>query len=198
MVATRSSLGSRTRATSPSGVDGNRRCSRLLDWGSDVKRLTWLVGPPGAGKSTFVRRQREFRRTVELNAMLGPLVDPLGIRQGVLSANAKLVEAIRAIELHAGNATLDPLLVVGGLVPEQTLFPLDGREEVWLLLPERERWELQLRSRPSGSGARHQYDDFAYATLWYERFCEWLARGMPLRRIDVDFEPELIGRIDCG
>lgn len=161
-----------------------------------MKRVTWLLGPPGAGKSTFVRRQREFRRTVELNAMLSPLVDPLGIRQGVLSANAKLVEAIRAVELHASNATLDPLLVVAGLVPEQALFPLDAREEVWLLLPERERWELQLRSRPPGTGARRQYDDIAYATLWYERFCEWLARGTPLRRIDVEFEPELIGRID--
>jgi len=161
-----------------------------------MKRLVWLVGPPGAGKSTFVRRQREFGRTVEFNAMLGPLIDPLGIRQGVLSANAKLVEAVRAIELHADNATLDPLLVVAGLVPEQALFPLDVREEVWLLLPERERWQLQLRSRPSGSGPRRKYDDFAYATLWYERFGEWLTDALPLRRIDVDFEPELIGRND--
>jgi hypothetical protein len=158
-------------------------------------RLTWLVGPPGAGKSTFTRRQREFDRSVELNAMLGPLIDPLGVRKGVLAANAKLVEAIRAIELHADNATLDPLLVVAGLVPEHTLFPLDPREQVWLLLPERERWELQLRSRPSGTGSERQYDDIAYSRLWYDRFCEWLARGVPLRRIDGDFEPGLLGRI---
>jgi hypothetical protein len=161
-----------------------------------VTRLTWLVGPPGAGKSTFAWRQRDFARSVELTAMLGPLVDPLRIRKGLLTANGKLVEAIRAIELHPDNAALPPLLVVAGLVPEDCLFPLRPREQVWLLLPDRANWELQLRSRPADAGPSQQYDDFEYAAIWYDRFRDWQARDLPIRQIDVEFEPSLIGRVD--
>ncbi|WP_146157670.1 hypothetical protein [Enhygromyxa salina] len=127
--------------------------------------------------------------------MLSPLIEPLDLRKGVLAANAKLVEVVRAVELHPDNAEVAPLLVVAGLVPEAALFPLDSREEVWLLLPDRERWVQQLRSRPS-NGPTRQYADFAYAAQWYENFCAWLARELPLRHIDVRFEPELVGRVD--
>lgn len=160
-----------------------------------MTRLTWLVGPPGAGKSTFARSQREHERYVELNAMLGPLVDPLRIRKGVLNANAHLVEVIRAIALHPDNAGHPPLLVVAGLVPEASLFPLRPHEQVWLLMPPRERWQQQLRARPRGSSASPQYDDFEYAEIWYDRFCEWLTRGFPIRHIDLAFEPALLGRL---
>jgi len=161
-----------------------------------VTRLTWLVGPPGAGKSTFARRQREFARSVEFPAMLGPLVDQPGIRKGVLTAHGHLVEAIRAIELHPANASLGPLLVVAGLVAEECLFPLRPHEQVWLLLPERARWAEQLRSRPVGAHCSQQYDDFDYAAIWYDRFCEWQARGLPIRQLEVDFEPGLLGRVE--
>jgi hypothetical protein len=160
-----------------------------------MSRITWLVGPPGAGKSTFARRYAGGTRVVELTAMLGPLVDPLRLRKGVLGANGHLVEAIRAVEHQPDHALLPALLVVTGLVAEHVLFPLRADEDVALLLPERERWELQLSRRPSGGGSSGQYDDLAYSAIWYRRFEGWLAAGLPLRRIDVPFEPALIGSI---
>lgn len=160
-----------------------------------MRRLTWLLGPPGAGKTTFALGQREIPRTVELNAMLEPLVDDLPLRKGVLSANGCLVQAVRHVELHPDHANQPALLVVAGLVAEDALFPLGPFEEVLLLLPERARWERQLHARPVGSGPAAQYDDYAYAALWYARFEDWIARGLPVRRIDVSFDERLIGRI---
>ena len=69
-----------------------------------VPRLGWLVGPPGAGKSTYARRQQEYPRTVELTAMMGPLINPLRLRKGVLAAHGALVQAIRHVELHPEHA----------------------------------------------------------------------------------------------
>lgn len=160
-----------------------------------MTRLTWLLGPPGAGKTTFARRQHEHARHVELDAMLGPLVDPLRLRKGVLSARGHLVAAIRAIELHPEHATHPPLLVVAGLVPETSLFPLRPGERVWLLMPERSRWNRQLRERPCGSVQSPQYDDYEYSEIWYDRFSEWLSRGLPIQHIEHPFEPALLGKL---
>lgn len=160
-----------------------------------MKRLTWLVGPPGSGKSTWVNAQRAHRRVVELNEMLAPLVMPARIRKGVLKANAALVDLVRNLEFHPDNLQLPPLLVVAGLVPEEALFPLRADEEVLLLLPERGRWEEQLRCRPLGTGSLRQYDDFPYAAQWYDRFVTWRDRGLPVTMLDVPYEHKLIGRL---
>lgn len=160
-----------------------------------MRRLTWLVGPPGAGKSTYVRSLGEQVRVVEFTSMLGPLVDPLRLRRGVLTANAHLVAAVRAVELHPDNAACPPLLVVAGLVPESALFPLSAEEEVLLLLPERARWETQLRARPAHCGSSGQYDDLSYSRQWYERFESWVERGLPLRRIETPYDASLLGAV---
>lgn len=160
-----------------------------------MRRLTWLVGPPGAGKSTYARNVSGGVRVVEFTAMLGPLVDPLRVRRGVLTANAHLVAAVRAVELHPDNAALPPILVVAGLVSEDALFPLSAVEEVVLLLPERARWEAQLQARPARGGSSAQYDDLAYSQQWYGRFEEWVERGLPLRRAEIPFDASLLGRV---
>jgi hypothetical protein len=160
-----------------------------------MKRLTWLVGPPGSGKSTWVNSLRPHRRVVELNEMLAPLVNPVRLRKGILSANGALVRLVRDVELHPENRALPPLLVVGGLVPEKALFPTGEDEEVLLLLPPRERWEEQLRRRPTDGRASHQYDDYAYAEQWYDRFTSWLTKGLPCTRLELPYQPELVGQI---
>lgn len=160
-----------------------------------MKRLTWLVGPPGSGKSTWVDAQRPHRRVVELNELLAPLVNPARLRKGILHANGALVRLIRDLELHPENRGKAPLLIVGGLVPEDALFPLGEDEEVLLLLPERERWEEQLRRRPTDDAASHVYDDYAYARRWYDRFTTWADQGFPFTRLEVPYQPELIGRL---
>lgn len=159
-----------------------------------MKRLTWLVGPPGAGKSTWAKTQVSSTRVVELNDMLAPLLQPAGISKGVLRANGQLVQLIRDIELSADNISLGPLLVVAGMVPEEILFAGGQHEEVWLMLPSRERWELQLRSRPKGRGSRKQYTDYEYAESWYERFESWSSMGRPVVLIDAPYRADLIGK----
>ncbi|UQA58609.1 ATP-binding protein [Polyangium aurulentum] len=160
-----------------------------------MKRLTWLVGPPGSGKSTWANGLRAQCRVVEFTEMLGPLVNSARIRKGVLRANGALVRLVRELELHPENLGLPPVLVVAGLVPEDALFPLGEHEEALLLLPPRERWEEQLRRRPTGGGSSGQYDDYEYAEQWYGRFSAWQARGFPCTRLELPHQPGLLGKI---
>jgi hypothetical protein len=159
-----------------------------------MRRLTWLVGPPGAGKTTFAGAQRAAGvRVVEFTDMLGPLVEPAGISRGLLAANGALVALVRSIELHPDNLALAPLLVVVGVAPEAALFAGDAAfEEVWMLLPERERWREQLRRRP-GEGPRPQYDDYAYAEQLYARCERWLDEGRAIRRLTAEYQSKLLG-----
>jgi hypothetical protein len=162
-----------------------------------MKRLVWLVGPPGAGKTTFGRTQRAVGvRVVELTDMLAPLVEPAGIDKGVLTANGALVRMIRALELHPDNRGLPPLMVIVGLAPEDELFAGDPADEaVWLLLPPRERWREQLTRRPTTGPGRIQYADYAYAEQWYGRFEAWIAASRAIEPIACDYRPELVGAL---
>lgn len=163
-----------------------------------MKRLTWLVGPPGAGKTTFTATLPKETRSVELTDMLGPLVNPVRMRKGILRANGMLVKVIRHLELHPDHRDLPGLLVVAGLVSAEDLFPLSADEEVWLLLPPRELWMTQLRCRPVGGASSGQYDDYGYAAQWYDRFTDWVERDLPCRLVTVPYDTSLLGKIAGG
>ncbi len=157
-------------------------------------RLTWIVGPPGAGKTTYANALRSHCRVVEFTEMLRPLVEPVRMRHGILGANARLIELVRHLELRPENRDLPQLVVVAGIVEEKALFPLvDAGESVWLLLPSIDDWRRQLRNRPPTGPAGVAYDDYSYAERWYAIFTSWVHRGLPLLLIQPAHRSDLLG-----
>lgn len=158
-----------------------------------ARRLTWLAGPPGAGKTTFSQVcDHGFKRVVELSEMLAPLIEPAGITKGVLQANGTLVEMIRNLELRPENLERDPLLVVVGLAPKESILPVRTNETVWLLRPPIDRWREQLYKRPTANVDHPQYADYDYAELWYERFATWEERA-DVHKVRASWAPRRIG-----
>lgn len=158
-------------------------------------RVTWLVGPPGAGKTTFAQvADHDFQRVVEFTEMLSSLIASSGIKKGVLQANAQLVEVVRGLEFHPDNVSHEALLVVAGLVPEDAVLPVRAGESVWLMRPALERWREQLYQRPTGDVANPQYADYDYAELWYERFGDWQDRK-DVHTISIPLQSARIGRL---
>lgn len=141
-----------------------------------MKRLTWVVGPPAAGKSTWARALQSRPpgpRVLELAHLLHPLVDPARPRQGMMRAKALLIQAIRQVELHPANDGLPPLVVVVSLIDEAALLPLAPEEELVLLLPPREQWERQFLARSAALEPGSRPMALEEARAWYERYLRW-------------------------
>ena len=164
-----------------------------------MKRLVWLVGPPGAGKSTFIKKVNHgYSRVAEFNSILFPLLKNTKINSGVKTANNQLVQLIRELELRAENIEENPLLVVAGIVNSEILFPLSSHEEVWLLLPIKDNWKRQFELRPIDPDYSKEYfenyDDYSTSEKAYDTFRLWLEVGLPIKQIEFTYDISLLGK----
>jgi hypothetical protein len=110
--------------------------------------------------------------------MLHPLVDPTKPRQGMMQAKGLLMQAIRRVELDPANDGLPPLVVITAMVGERELFPLSAGEEVLLLLPSRDIWELQFLGRSHSHSPGSRPMGLEEARRWYEHYARWKELGL--------------------
>jgi hypothetical protein len=157
-----------------------------------MKHLTWLVGPPAAGKTTWalgLQASSPAPRVLELAEMLHPLVDPTKPRQGMMQAKSLLIQAIRRVELDPANDGLPPLVVITATVGEKELFPLSGNEEVLLLLPPRDVWERQFLGRPPRHAPSSRPMSLEEALRWYEHYARWKELKLPVTLMTSPLPP---------
>ncbi len=165
-------------------------------------KLIWLLGPPGAGKTSFIRNQKI--PSLELSQMLKPLTKKWHANQGVLGANGHLIEAIRSIWIQDNGNLPEELIIIVGCVKEEDLFPIGDDEEVWIILPEYERWKKQLSNRPEEYShissdtqelikqKKRGFDKFAKEMYEY---LSTLTIRRELKIIQLEFNPSLIGKV---
>lgn len=156
-------------------------------------KIIWLVGPPGAGKSTFVRQQSACSY-IEFTDMLSPLTSPWNLTQGIMKANSYLIDIIRHVKNQGETQFPNPLIVVAGNVMEEDLFPLKKNEEVWLIRPEKQRWLEQFTKRPMKYKQHPQFSDLTFSLTMYDKFETWINKPN-VRVIEIPYTAERIGKI---
>lgn len=163
-------------------------------------RLAWVLGPPGAGKSTFAHKiQHSYSRVVEFDQLLSPLVDDYNISKGIFSANNHLIDVVRSIELHPSNLHFPPLLIIAGLIDFKHLLPISNLEGIFIILPERKRWLKQLKNRPSIKGNKlfteEKLTNLPFVEKAYDELKSFLETNQSsnITPLDIDYQEGYIG-----
>jgi hypothetical protein len=161
----------------------------LVEQALQSAKLLWLLGPPGAGKTTWSKQQAKRLaglRVVELGQLLAPFQLPNQGRPGMMRAKGAMIEALRALA-HAPEAP-ERFLVIAVDVPQESLCPVRPDECVLLLRPEPERWQRQLSARPTRVAPSATLEQAADID---QRLQSW-KHG--LLRVSTDFDPSLLGQ----
>jgi GT2 family glycosyltransferase len=139
-------------------------------------RLVWVLGPPGAGKTTWAKRCARGRDRVMdcVDAMLWLDGADLGVR----TAKRHLAAAIRATEMH--RAPNDRCLFMTlAYFDAEDLGPPQSFEHVVAIVPGAARWHAQLRQRDGSVDEQHARE---YAR-WVQRYGTG-ARAAPAESIE--------------
>lgn len=152
--------------------------------------VTWLLGPPGAGKSTWLRALQAVRadlRTAELGAITSPLLGPERYLRGGLQALGHAAQMIRAL---AASNPEQRFVIAGTSLPEwalQTSAAATASERL-VLLHSAERSERQRLERPNPNKAT------AAQTVACLEALSALRATHPHELLEVPYLPQLLGR----
>lgn len=118
-----------------------------------VPGLVWVLGPPGAGKTTWATGHAgDADRVMDFTEVM-PWLD--GADLGVRTANRHLASAIRAVERQRQEGRRR-LFVTPAYFDPEDLGPIQFFEHIVCIVPSAERWRDQLLRREGHVDPRHE------------------------------------------
>lgn len=152
--------------------------------------ITWLLGPPGSGKSTWLRALRAVTADLhiaELGAMTSSLMDSTRYLRGGLQALGHAAQMIRTL---AANNPERRFVIAGTSLPDWALQTSGDRahSERLVLLHSAERSERQQLERPTPDKATAAQRASCLETL------RALQVTHPHEQLEVPYLPQLLGR----